>query len=69
MKYFISYVFYEQGRPFFANAEWEGEAITSIEQIQNIEDEICQGIQQAEKEEVHVKILFWRRFHHEPAKE
>jgi hypothetical protein len=69
MKYFISYVFYERGRAFFANAEWEGEAITSIEQIQSIEDEIRQGIQQTDKEEASVKILFWRRFHHEPTKE
>lgn len=45
------------------NAEWEGESITSLEQIERIEAEICQNIQNVEKgKDVFVKVLFWRPF-------
>lgn len=59
MRYFIAYAHYEQGRPFFSNAEWEGDQITSIEHIEQIEEEIRQNVKE---ENVFVKILFWRPF-------
>ncbi len=59
MKYFVSYVYYEEGEPLFGNAEWEGEPITSLEQITAIEEEICQEFR---KKKVFVKVLYWRSF-------
>jgi len=59
MKYFISYAHYEKGEPFFGNAEWEGDPITSLEQVKKIEEEIRRSIRE---EKVFVKILYWRPF-------
>ena len=56
---FISYVYYEEGQPSFGNAEWEGESITSLEDITAIETEIAQ---QFGEKKVFVKLLFWRLF-------
>ena len=63
MRYFISYAHYEHGAPFMENAEWDGEPITSLEQIETIEAEICQNIRKVENQkDVFVKVLFWRPF-------
>ncbi len=59
MRYFISYVHYEKGAPFFGNAEWEGEPITSLDRIKRIEEEIRRSIQE---KDIFVKILYWRPF-------
>ncbi len=59
MRYFVSYAYYEKGNPYFGNAEWEGDQITSLEQIQAIEEDIRQ---QVRDEEIFVKILFWQPF-------
>jgi hypothetical protein len=59
MRYFVAYAHYEQGRPFFGNAEWEGEPITTLEQIEKIEQEIQHNMPE---KNVFVKVLFWRPF-------
>ena len=59
MRYFISYVHYEKGSPFFGNAEWEGDQITSLDRIKRIEEEIRRSIHE---EKVFVKVLYWRPF-------
>jgi hypothetical protein len=59
MRYFISYVHYEKKEPFFGNAEWEGDPITSLDQIKSIEKEIRRNIRE---EDVFVKILYWIPF-------
>ena len=60
MKYFISYVYYDNGEPYFANAEWEGEQIRSLAHVTKIEEEINQEL--SEKKHVYAKLLFWRPF-------
>ncbi len=62
MRYFISYAYYENGQPLFGNAEWEGDVITSLEHIKGIEAELRRSIQEQEKENVYVKLLFWQPF-------
>ena len=57
VKYFISYAYYQQGAPYFGNAEWEGGPIVSLEQITQIEEEVRRQIQE---KETYVKLLFWR---------
>ncbi len=59
MKYFVSYVYYDNGEPSFANAEWEGEQIRTLAHITKIEDEINQEL--GEKN-MYAKLLFWRPF-------
>ena len=59
MKYFISYVYYEAGDATFGNAEWEGEAITSLDQIISIEQEIANGVND---KKIFVKMSSWQRF-------
>ena len=59
MRYFVSYVYYDNGEPYFANAEWEGEPIKTLAQITKIEEEINQEL--GEKD-LYAKLLFWRPF-------
>lgn len=58
MKYFISYIYYDNGKPFFGNAEWEGAALTCLDHIESIEEEIANQFEN----KVFVKLLFWRSF-------
>jgi len=59
MRYFVSYVYYDNGEPYFANAEWEGEQIKTLVDITKIEEEINQEL--GEKN-LYAKLLFWRSF-------
>ncbi|GAK51053.1 hypothetical protein U14_02295 [Candidatus Moduliflexus flocculans] len=59
MRYFVSYVYYDNGEALFANAEWEGEPIKTLAHITKIEEEI--NAELGEKN-VYAKLLFWRPF-------
>ena len=59
MRYFVSYVYYDNGEPYFANAEWEGEQIKTLADITKIEEEINQELSE---KNLYSKLLFWRSF-------
>jgi hypothetical protein len=55
-------MYYQDGQLLFGNAEWEGDTITSLEQVKSVEDEVQRSIHVKEKKSVHVKLLFWHPF-------